>query len=634
MPGFPMRAAMLFYGLATALQTAAAPVPIRDFVDQDSIVRPVLSPDGKYLAVSTRVRQFLSTYSAVTILSLPDMHAKVAIRLDQYEIPASYVWASNRRLIIRTAKEKTWMEAPVSTGEVMATDIDGSNQQYLYGRRRRAGYDYGFAADVALPEQLDGTIYLTEFTPRQHSILYQLDSRNGGRRELVDLNMPAMHFLQDRSGVPRLAYKLGADGKLVMRRPAGDGWVPAALDGSGDEIRVLGVSPAAAGFYALRGVDGAPVALYEQPFEGGPGRVLAQDAQADIGLVMWSQKGDRPFAYATQLGVPAVRYLDESLPEAQLHRQLSAQFPGQMVRLLNASSDGRLWLFDVRSDRDPGSTYLYDSASARADLLVTRLARIDPATMAPRRSVSFTARDGMVLHGYLTVPAGVARPPLVLLPHGGPHGVADRWEFDVDAAFLASRGYAVLQLNFRGSGGRGMDFVKAGYREWGGRIVDDLIDGVRWTLAQGLADPQRVCAYGSSFGAYAAMMVAVRAPGLLRCAAGNAGIYDLPLLLKEEKDASGERLLKEYVGTSEDEQKRNSPSFLAAQVKVPVFLAHGKSDETAPLLQARAMRTALRDAGNEPEYWEVSSEGHGFYNPDNRADFYERLERFLARHLR
>ena len=237
------------------------------------------------------------------------------------------------------------------------------------------------------------------------------------------------------------------------------------------------------------------------------------------------------------------------------------------------------------------------------------------------------------------LPAGVQAPgkmPMVLLPHGGPHVEGDRWGFDTDAQFLASRGYLVLQVNYRGSRGRGYGFQQAGFHQWGGRIQEDLVDGVRWAVAQGHADPGRICAYGASFGAYSAMMVAARAPDLIRCAAGLAGLYDLKSFTTRSdtaRSSGGRAYFRRAVGSGDDYLRENSPTALAAAITAPVFLAHGELDERTPYSQAVAMKKALEDAGRPPEWMAVPREGHGFYSDENNIEFYRRLEAFLDRHI-
>src|SRR5690606_10651105 len=176
------------------------------------------------------------------------------------------------------------------------------------------------------------------------------------------------------------------------------------------------------------------------------------------------------------------------------------------------------------------------TARANAELIVVRDRQVDSARMAPMKPIGFTARDGLAIHGFLTVPreAGGRPPPMVVMPHGGPFGIFDRWGFDRDAQLLAAAGYAVLQVNFRGSGNYGRAFKQAGAQQWGRAMQDDVTDATLWAITQGHADPERICIYGASYGAYAALMGVVREPGLYRCAIGYVGVYDLPPMVKDD----------------------------------------------------------------------------------------------------
>ncbi len=225
---------------------------------------------------------------------------------------------------------------------------------------------------------------------------------------------------------------------------------------------------------------------------------------------------------------------------------------------------------------------------------------------------------------------------MVVLPHGGPFGARDDWFFDTDAQFLASRGYAVLQVNFRGSGGRGVNFEEAGYRQFGGKMMDDLIDGVKWANALPEIDAGRVCVYGISFGGYAALMLPVREPAMFKCAVGYSGRYDLKSRFTQDSyrgEKRAQHFLAKTMGTDSAALDRQSPVALAAQIKLPVMLVHGGNDKTTELGQAKAMRNALAASGNPPEWVLENDEGHGFYDAQRRKEFFQRLEVFLGKHI-
>ena len=249
--------------------------------------------------------------------------------------------------------------------------------------------------------------------------------------------------------------------------------------------------------------------------------------------------------------------------------------------------------------------------------------------------IEFKAKDGTTLYGFYTA-NGTGPKPMVVMPHGGPIGPFDNWGYDSHVQYLASRGYAVLQVNYRGSGGRGYNFQHDGWAQWGGLIQDDIADGVRWAIAQGKADPSRVCIFGASFGGYSALMNPVRNPGMYKCAVGYAGVYDLNLLSRTDwsaKSRNGRRQFDRWVGGDEAKRAEQSPANYAAKIDIPVFLIHGKDDQTARVDQFHAMDNALQAAGKKPQTLLIEGEGHGFYNPDNVADLYKRIDAFLRANI-
>jgi dipeptidyl aminopeptidase/acylaminoacyl peptidase len=292
----------------------------------------------------------------------------------------------------------------------------------------------------------------------------------------------------------------------------------------------------------------------------------------------------------------------------------------------------------VGSDRNPGDYYLFNSKTLKADVLFSTLDDIDPDKMATMRPVSFQARDGMTLHGYLTAPVGspAKNLPLIILPHGGPHFIRDYWGWNSEVQFLASRGYAVLQVNFRGSGGYGMKFQDLGYRNWGTTMQDDLADAVRWAVQQGAADPKRVCIYGASYGGYAALENVIRYPDLYKCAVGYVGVYDLTLQGKysdTERSASGRHYLEAVLGDEQDKLKEYSPAYHADKINVPVFIAYGGKDQRVVPDNARELMAAMDKAGKKYELLFDPYEDHGFKKPEDKFELYDRMLKFFGEYI-
>jgi dipeptidyl aminopeptidase/acylaminoacyl peptidase len=300
----------------------------------------------------------------------------------------------------------------------------------------------------------------------------------------------------------------------------------------------------------------------------------------------------------------------------------------------------------VSSVRDPGTYYLVDLGASKLKPLVKVAPWIDASKMAEVKPVRYSARDGLELTGYLTLPPGRAaeKLPLIIHPHGGPHGVRDYARFDPNVQFLASRGYAVLQVNFRGSGGFGLEFQKAGHREWGQKMQDDLADGVAWAVKEGFADPARVGIYGASYGGYAAMMGLVRHPELYRVGMTFAGVSDLEGMFDETIRSRGWyrrrsrdelRYWEDVIGSRRDVEtlRALSPLHNVASIRAPVFIAHGRMDFIVEYDQATRLHEALRRRDATVDFFSVADDGHGFVREENRIELLRRIEKFLAAHM-
>ncbi len=322
----------------------------------------------------------------------------------------------------------------------------------------------------------------------------------------------------------------------------------------------------------------------------------------------------------------------------RMHASLMATFPGAVVRIVDSTRDNRLHVIFVDSDRDPGTYYLFDATKPQLMALGRVLPGIDPQRMAERRPVHFTARDGLEIHGYLTQPPGRENQPnpFVLLPHGGPFGIRENWEFDPEAQFLASRGYSVLQVDFRGSGGHGMKFELAGRRQWGLAMQDDLTDAVNWAVAQGLAPRDRVAIYGASYGGYAVMAGLVFTPELYRCGINYVGAVDLRFLVRPSRgrDRFGELFVKNWIGEDAADLRKRSPVEYIERIRVPTLHAYGENDRRVDIDHWNELKRALNRCGKPYTVFRAKEEGHGFEIGRDRFAFYRGVEHFLEVHLR
>lgn len=303
------------------------------------------------------------------------------------------------------------------------------------------------------------------------------------------------------------------------------------------------------------------------------------------------------------------------------------------------TDDDRTWLAGFTDDSGPTAYYRYQRDEKKGTLLFhsrTDLLDYDLCEMTP---ISFETRDGLTVHGYLTLPlvAGQKNLPLVLNVHGGPWA-RDSWGYDPEPQWLANRGYACLQVNYRGSTGYGKDFLNAGDREWGGKMHDDLVDAVSWAVAEGIADPERVAIYGGSYGGYAALVGATFTPDVFCCAVDIVGPSNLISFIETIPPYWSNYLevLHKRVGNpGEDEEflKSRSPLFFVDQIKIPILIAQGANDPRVKQSESEQIVAAMSKNGIEHQYMLFPDEGHGFAKPENKMKFYAAAEKFLAQHL-
>lgn len=309
---------------------------------------------------------------------------------------------------------------------------------------------------------------------------------------------------------------------------------------------------------------------------------------------------------------------------------------------LSSDEAERRWVVNFTHDRDPYATYLYDHSTGESRLLFRPYPHLAPETLAPMTPATITSRDGLDLHAYLTLPIGVdpVNLPLVLLVHGGPWA-RDCWGFQPDVQMLANRGYAVLQVNFRGSTGYGKAFVKAAIGEFAGKMHDDLIDAVDWAVKQGYADRDKVAIFGGSYGGYASLVGVTFTPDVFAAAIDYVGISSLANFMRTLPNVARPFLANNwhlYVGNPNDPAQEadmlaRSPITRVDQIRTPLLVVQGANDSRVVQAESDNLVAALRARGVEVEYMVKEDEGHGFLNPDNQIDMYHAVERFLAQHL-
>ncbi|BBZ02905.1 peptidase [Mycolicibacterium chitae] len=326
---------------------------------------------------------------------------------------------------------------------------------------------------------------------------------------------------------------------------------------------------------------------------------------------------------------------------AAVLKNLSKLSDGDLAQITSDDS-GQRWVVSFTGDRDPAVTYFYNHTTGASRLLFRPYPRLDPDTLAPMTPVRFAARDGLELHGYLTLPIGIEPTdlPMVLLVHGGPWA-RDAWTFQPEVQLLANRGYAVLQVNFRGSTGYGKSFTQAAIGEFAGKMHDDLIDAVQWAVDQGYADRDRVAIFGGSYGGYTALVGVTFTPDVFAAAIDYVGISNLANFMRTLPNVARPFLTNNwyrYVGDPSDPQQEadmlaRSPITYVEKIRTPLLVVQGANDSRVVQAESDNMVAALRARGVEVEYLVKEDEGHGFLNSDNQIELYRAVERFLAQNL-
>ncbi|OWQ57321.1 peptidase S9 [Stenotrophomonas maltophilia] len=631
-----------------AMTGHAGAVDLEHYLRRDAFTDIKISPTGEFYAAT---------------IPMEDRTGLAIMRRNDGKLVGSFVpprnnhandfdWVNDQRVLIGLAEKFGSLDEPQPTGELFGINADGGRGELLIGYRvqgngpgtriqpKKVEAVAAFVID-ALPDQDRRVLVkVMPFSADPFTSAERLDVNSGKRTPVARSPVQRADFVADGKGEVRFADGAGADNvnKLYYREGAGAAWKMINDQGVSQRIeRALGFSEDGALAYLLVEQPSGPDAIVSWNPATDERRELLRDAVVDPAKVIYKRGTSIPIG-ALYLGDrPRTRFFDETSADARLQRSLEQAFGGQAVFITSSSRDGRLAMVQVWSGSNPGDFYVFDTQAKKADLVVSRSQWVDPESAAVVQPIALKARDGLPLHGFVTRAKGSEgkRLSMVVMPHGGPFFVYDDGAYDRESQLLAAAGYAVLQVNFRGSSNYGRMHAHAGGREWGGKMQDDLTDATRWAVAEGIADGAKICMYGASYGGYAALMGVAKEPSLYQCAAGYVGVYDLPIMFTTgdiQRRGSGETYLKEWIG-DRTQVGAVSPVNLADRIKVPVFLAAGGEDERAPILHTKRMEAALKKAGVPVEALYYPTEGHGFYTDAHRREYYTRLLAFLSNSL-
>ena len=470
--------------------------------------------------------------------------------------------------------------------------------------------------------------------------VYDLDLATGELRLVAENPGNIIDWGTDHDG--KLRYAVASDGvnrTYLYRDDPAAPLKPVLTTNFRELFAPQGFTPDNRKLYAVSNIgrDKAAVVLVD-PATGKEERVVYARDDYDVQSVEFSKKR-KVITLANYVSWRAERhFFDETT--ARTYTALEKQLPGYQLVVQSSTDDEDVMVVAATNDRTQGTRYLYDRRTDKLVKLGDVAPWMNPANAAPVKPISYVSRDGLTIHGYLTLPLG--RParnlPVVVNPHGGPWA-RDSWGYNPEVQFLANRGYAVLQMNFRGSVGYGRRFWEASFGQWGLAMQDDVADGALWLVKEGIADPKRICIYGGSYGGYATLMGLVKHPDLYACGVDFVGVANLTTFLKTIPPYWKPLLemLHEMVGHPEkdaDRLRATSPVFHAERIKAPLLIAQGARDPRVNKDESDQMVDAMRKRGVEVEYIVKDNEGHGFANEENRFEFYGAMERFLAKVLK
>ena len=600
-------------------------IPLEDFFKNPEKAAFHLSPNGEYIAYLAPWKDRRNIF--VRGVDEPEDAAKRITSVEDRDL-GGYFWESNDTI-------------------VYSKDTGGDENDHLFAVPRAGGESRdltpfpGVKAGVVDDlEDIDGQM-LVSLNKRNPQIfdVFRLNVATAELTLVAENPGKIAGWITDHDGKLRAAVKSdGVNSTLLYR------------DKEEDEFRPLittdfrtSVDPEIFTFDNKKlivnsnlGRDRSAIVEFD-PATGKEGNVIYENPDVDVDGVIYSKKKQILQAVTYETDKAYYHFLD---PErAELQKFLEAQFPGQQVFGRNRDRSENRMIFSVSSDRNPGTTYLLDIPTKKITKLAVPMPWINPEQMAEMKPITYTSRDGMVIQGYLTLPTGVEPKnlPVVVNPHGGPWA-RDSWGFNGEVQFLANRGYAVLQMNFRSSTGYGRKFWEAGFKQWGLTMQDDISDGVKWLEDQGIADPKRVAIYGASYGGYATLAGLAFTPDLYAAGVDYVGVSNIFTLMETFPPywELFRQMMYEQVGDPEKDKDlltKVSPIFHVDQIKAPLMVAQGLNDPRVKKAESDQIVKALRARNIAVPYMVKDNEGHGFHNDENQFDFYRAMEAFLAKNI-
>lgn len=626
----------------------AEPLPASAFYRLPQYAHPQLSPSGRYLASRVVVNGKLGLL--VNVLESEE-EPFLLDSGDRWKVRKT-LWVSDHELLVSFARPLAYGVTPVVVSRTMLLDMQTRQARTLFKRDQQGGFAQVQDAILGRVQNKPGA-YLIMGAKGNNPKLRGVYEVSGAPQRLPNSSVQApqkdiFEWSADRLGNVRVGHGFTADQQqgVLKLKDAGGNWhdASALLD---REAKVLAApTKDTSAYYVLMlpssGADTKTDNLglrhvYQYDAATGEESVLFEAKSSEVSHLLMDLTGEKivMVGYQDESADPLI--FDDELGE--IYTTLRKQFPNAWVGLESVSDDLSRAVVSVSSPKIPGSLYIYNAEKRELAAFRQQFPGLAASQLAEVYEIEYPARDGLSIPAYLTLPYGLSpksadKLPFVVLPHGGPHA-RDFRRFDWMAQMLAYQGYGVIQMNFRGSTGYGVAFERAGRKQWGNVMLNDINDATRWLVAEALAEPSRICILGEAFGGYAAMMSAVQNPDLYECAASLNGISDLYSAVAEGRRYVGGFYFRRHIGRlwEEKELDRNSPINKQMRKAVPLMLTASEQNRIVPPRQSRRMYNALRKSNNPVEFIELPQGDHFLSREENRQSFAHALLRFLDEHL-
>jgi len=628
-------------GLSAMPMTAHAEPPPEAFGQLPNLYDAALSPDYKQIAL---IKNSGGKY-VVAVVNIDELGKPLtrALGLGKGVKPSYVKWVNENRVFIGFWQSSIFQGTPISSNFIYSVDTKTMKGKILV--KPKEGVFRQYNGNVVDWLEDDPQHVLMAYDKGSNNIrpgLYRVNVKTGASKTIKSGSANIQQWITDNDGEPRIGQGRRDDKTatpvMKIRLLETNKWVDSKeFPGLSANVDVHGFTenPDEIIISDYRGKDTIGLYVYDLSAKKITRKIYHNDKYDASGVVRSSSTNE----------VIGVRYTGDTTQtvmldeHATLMESLRQKYQDFNVKYVDEAANGDAILANVSGASEPGYMMLYEKGSENPKSLGALYPGLTTKDLGEVISVRYTARDGQKIPSYVTLPpmvtdtAQIKNLPFIVLPHGGPYG-RDEKRFDYFAQFFASRGYGVLQMNFRGSDGYGKAYEEAGRKNW---VVmqEDVEDGTRWLLKKGYADPKRTCIAGWSYGGYAALMGSAKNPELYSCAISMAGVTDIRGLIRDaSRYRFGKASAKKFIGagfSDKDDQKANSPVKIASDMTVPLFLAHGENDQAVDFSQYTKMKSALRKSKADVTYMKFKNEDHYLSNQENRQQFFDGLDKFLTR---